>query len=163
TERQQLEFELIWFWQRPWTELRLTFAAHDFQGQVLTPSRLWMWSAFVNGQFEKRPEAPMKTRWDEIQYLISVYPHAGIPDIRKDNLYAGLKGDLDGQLSTWSLSPAGSFSASRLERYWECPFIFAAQKRFYLSDDPALDLDLDRRTRGRLLHAILEKLSGEPM
>jgi RecB family exonuclease len=154
SERQQLEFELIWFWQRPWQQLRLTFSAHDFQGAVLTPSRLWMWSAFANDQFKKHPEAPRTTRWDEIQRG---------PEVASEGLKTGLKRDRDGQLSTWSRKPQDNFSSSRLERYWECPFLFAVQKRLRLSDEPALDLDLDRRTRGRLLHSILEKLTLEPM
>lgn len=154
SERQQLEFELIWFLQRPWKELRLTFSAHDFQGAVLTPSRLWMWSAFTNGQFKKQAEAPLPTRWDEQQR----HPQAG-----HEGLRSGLQRDRTGELSTWSREKQMSFSSSRLERYWECPFLFAVQKRLRLSDDPALDLDLDRRTRGRLLHAILEKLTAEPV
>jgi RecB family exonuclease len=154
TERQQLEFELIWFLQRPWQELRLTFAAHDFQGAVLTPSRLWMWSAFTNGQFKKRAEAPLSTRWDERQR---------VPVAESEGLKLGLLRDRDSSHSTWTRTKDNSFSASRLERYWECPFLFAVQKRLRLSDEPALDLDLDRRTRGRLLHAILEKLTVEPM
>lgn len=155
-ERQQLEFELIWFLQRPWRELRLTFSAHDFQGAVLTPSRLWMWSAFANGKFKKQAEAPLVTRWDEIQ-------RRPLSEDAPEGLKMGLRRDRDGALSTWAVAKELSFSASRLERYWECPFLFAVQKRLRLSDEPALDLDLDRRTRGRLLHAILEKLSVEPL
>jgi len=153
-EHQQLEFELLWFWQRPWRELRLTFAGHDFQGQVLTPSRLWMWSALANGQFKKDPEAPKATRWDELQR---------VAEASRAGLRQGLERDETGAGSHWSKTAGGSFSASRLERFWECPFVFAAQKRLHLSDDPALDLDLDRRTRGRLLHAILDKLTAEPV
>src|SRR5690606_9852915 len=68
-ERQQLEFELVWLWQRLWQELRLNYSGTDFQGKVLTPSRMWMWAAFINEQFVKDPQAPAPTRWDEIQHL----------------------------------------------------------------------------------------------
>ena len=37
-DRQELEFELLWFLNRGWTQLRLTFAESDFEGRVLTPS-----------------------------------------------------------------------------------------------------------------------------
>ena len=67
-DRQEHEFELLWFLNREWSELRLTFAASDFEGRVLTPSRLWMWAAFNNDQLRDEAQAPRPTRWDQIQH-----------------------------------------------------------------------------------------------
>lgn len=164
-DRQELEFESLWFLQRRWEELRLCFAASDFQGGVMTPSKLWMWAGFTNGKLKKDPEAPGLTRWDEIQHLDfgRLTRERGLPDEQVQALDLGLRRDLTGEVSTWKPSKEERLSASSLEKYRECPFIFAAQRKLKLSDDPAMDLDLDRMTRGRLLHGVLEQLLGEPL
>jgi ATP-dependent helicase/DNAse subunit B len=56
-----------------------------------------------------------------------------------------------------------SLSASKIEDYLTCPFIFAAKSLFRLSDLPSLDLDVDASTRGKLVHALFERLTREPM
>lgn len=165
SDNQQMEFELIWFWQRPWTELRLTFASSDFQGNVLTPSRLWLWAGFLNDQFKKEPEAPGATRWDEIQRLAQTewFRFKKFSAEHEEALRLGLERDRDGLVQSWAQVSQLSFSASSLSDYWKCPFIFAAKKRFRQADDPALDLDMDPLSRGSLLHAVLELLTVEPM
>lgn len=165
SDNQQMEFELIWFLQREWRALRLTFAASDFQGGVLTPSRLWLWSAIINGQFKKTPEAPRATRWDEVQrlQLDSWLSFKGLEVGRVEDLKLSLARERDGLVSTFAKNPELSFSASSLTDYWKCPYVFAAKKRFRQADDPALDLDLDPLSRGSLLHALLEDLTIEPM
>ncbi|NJL25495.1 MAG: hypothetical protein HC902_10195 [Calothrix sp. SM1_5_4] len=164
TDRQEHEFEFLWFLNREWTELRLNFAATDFQGRVLTPSRLWMWAGFTSGQLKLRPESPRFTRWDEIQKqpVDAIAGAHGFSGVRVEGLKLALARDVDASVSGWKPSREERVSASSLRKYWSCPFIFAAERRFRLSDDPVLDLDLDRRTRGNLLHAIAETLSAEP-
>jgi len=165
TDRQELEFELLWFLNREWTSLQLNFSETDFQGSVQTPSRLWMWAGITNDKMKKEPQLPLVTRWDEIQRqsLAAVGETRGWAPLQLKALEQGLSRDFDGQLNTWKPSPKVRVSASSLEKFWECPFIFAAQRKLKLSDDPALDLDLDRRTRGRLLHAVVEKLLADPV
>ncbi|MGE3683832.1 MAG: PD-(D/E)XK nuclease family protein [Bdellovibrionales bacterium] len=165
-DRQELEFEALWLFQQSWEQLRVTFAGTDFTGRVLTPSRLWMWAGFVNGQLKHQAEGPGSTRWDEIQK----HDFMGLARLRAfspsqmEGLKLGLRRDGDLTVTTWK--PAARevrLSASSLERYWKCPFQFAAERRFRLSDEPVLDLDLDRRTRGSLLHALAEELTHEPL
>lgn len=165
TDNQQMEFELIWFMQRDWRELRLTFAASDFQGGVLTPSRLWLWTAILNGQFTKEAAVPRPTRWDEIQRLKvdSWLEFKKLGPDRVGDLKAALLREQDGLVSSFAPNPDLSFSASSLTDFWKCPYVFAAKKRFRQADDPALDLDLDPLSRGSLLHSLLEELTIEPM
>lgn len=161
TDRQELEFEFLWFLQRDWKELCLNFSVADFSGQVLTPSRFWVWAGFINGELKHKPDAPLATRWDEIQHLDwTEWSKLCVTDAAA--LREGLDRDQDARLSSWKPRTEERFSASSLERYFDCPFIFAAHRRLKLSDDPVLDLDLDHRTRGRLLHAILDRLGAEP-
>lgn len=164
TDRQELEFELLWFLQKKWEALRLCFSATDFQGAVLTPSRLWMWAGFVSDQLKLEPESPRVTLWDELQLkpLEELCARRGFTPERTQELVTALKRDVDATVNSWGQPPHDRISASSLERYWMCPFIFGAERRLKLSDEPVLDLDLDRRTRGTLLHAIVEKLCEEP-
>ncbi|MGE3760238.1 MAG: PD-(D/E)XK nuclease family protein, partial [Pseudobdellovibrionaceae bacterium] len=61
-------------------------------------------------------------------------------------------------------SEAWRLSASSLETYLDCPFKFAAGKVFGLLDEPTLDLDLDKRTKGQIGHLLFERiLSGEDL
>lgn len=163
-DRQELEFEFLWFLQKKWSALRLCFSATDFQGTVLTPSKLWMWAGFVSGQLKKEAEAPRRTRWDEIQALPleTLGEYRKWPAVRVHQLNAALNRDMDITVNSWGQVSIERLSASALERYWNCPFQYAAERQLKLNDDPALDLDMDRRTRGVLLHAMLEKLGAEP-
>lgn len=54
------------------------------------------------------------------------------------------------------------FSPSALESYRECAFIYLSQRMFKLQDHPLMDLDIDARTSGILLHAVFEKIMIEP-
>ena len=165
-DRQELEFELLWFLNRKWTNLHLCFAGTNFQGNVLTPSRLWMWAAFANDQLRREPQSPLSCRWDHIQSagLEKMSELRALPDERRRQLSEALERDAgQGEVKPWGSAGVTKISASGLESYWACPFVFAAERKLKLSDDPVLDLDLDHRTRGRLLHALLEELITEPM
>ncbi len=164
TDRQELEFEFLWFLQKRWTSLRLCFSTTDFQGAVLTPSKLWMWSGFVSGQLKKDPEAPRLTRWDEMQIkpVAELGEARGFTPERITALQTALARDVDNTVNSWGAAPPDRLSASSLESFFRCPFIFASQRQLKLADEPALDLDLDRRTRGKLLHALVDFLGQEP-
>jgi RecB family exonuclease len=164
-DRQELEFEFLWFLKREWQELRLCFSSTDFQGSVLTPSRLWMWAGFVSKQLKREAEAPRPTRWDELQSLPveKLTEVRGFEKTREESMLLAFRRDFDGSVNTWGRTTLERLSASALERYWACPFMFAAERKLKLSDDPQLDLDVDRRTRGSLLHGLAECLCTEPI
>ncbi len=164
TDRQEMEFEFLWFLQKKWTALRLYFSSTDFQGSVLTPSKLWLWSAFNSDQLKKEAQAPRSTRWDELQAkpVAELIEARGLPLERAQALQTALARDVDVSVNSWGPSVPKRLSASALESYFRCPFMYASQRQLKLSDDPALDLDLDRRTRGKLLHALVETLGAEP-
>ncbi len=164
TDLMEREFEFLWFLKREWLALKLNFAATDFSGEVQTPSRFWMWAGFANDCLKTRAELPGHTRWHEIQKL----PLSELAVLREfsaqqtSGLEIGLERDFSLGVPNWGLGQDLRVSASSLESYWNCPFIFAAQRKLRLSDDPVLDLDLDRRTRGNLLHAMVEHLLSDP-
>lgn len=154
-DRQEHEFEFLWFLQKDWQRLRLGFSGTDFQGGVLTPSRLWIWAGILAGQFRREAEAPARTRWDELQRVAE--------QDAPEKLRWAMARDRDTSFNSWGEASPERLSASALEKFWDCPFIYGAERRFKQSDDPAMDLDLDHRGRGSLLHAIVEGLTAEPM
>lgn len=165
SDHQEREFELLWFLNREWSELRLCFSQTDFGGRVLTPSKMWMWAAFTNESLKREAETPQTTRWDEIQRqpLANLAKVRDWPESREADLEFALHRDLSNEYSSWGNSTGERLSASSLEKYWKCPFVFAAERKLKLIDSPALDLDMDRRTRGSLLHALAERLGEEPI
>ncbi|MGE4130869.1 MAG: PD-(D/E)XK nuclease family protein [Bdellovibrionales bacterium] len=163
-DQSPIEFETLSWWQAEWEELHCTFAATDMTGRVLTPSRLWMWASSLVDQIPKEPRVPSATRWDEIQKQpLSTWARLReIPERRFEDVTKAMARDAGENVNSWSTSHGLKFSIGGLERYKSCPFVFAMEKKFYQKDEPSLDLDLDRLTRGKLLHAILDRLGQEP-
>jgi len=83
---------------------------------------------------------------------------SGVQDIRN-------KANADLSLSAWQKiswpSKEASLSASQLENFIRCPFVFAAEKVFRLRDIEAFDLDMSAMSKGSLVHALFESLLAE--
>lgn len=151
------EFQLRWLAEGPGEKNLFSFGLSDFSGTLLSPSNFWM-------SLKPREEltVPGGTRWDALQCV----KDAEILEIRgrghkEQTLLLGrLQMDRGEQaLPTLQLKQVPGLSASQIEKYLECPFIFAAQKVFKLQDHPDLDLDEDARSKGTLAHALFEKLT----
>ena len=109
--------------------------------------------------------APRLARWDELQLgsLETIARERGWSVDRARLLEASIQQDLANQpLPDFGGGRALRLSASGVEDYLKCPFIFAAKRLFGLSDLPSLDLDVDALARGRLMHALFERLVKEP-
>lgn len=162
-EAQPSEFELCWLLNRPWQEVQFYFASSDFAGEALTPSRFWLLGAHANGQ-GKATLSPQACRWDEIQRapLGEIAAVRGWDPGRRSTIESALVQDAGRMPLTGVRVDRVRLSASSVEQFQKCPFIFAAQRVFKLSDEPCLDLDLDRMSRGRLMHRIFAMLADEP-
>lgn len=158
-DQSDLEFELRLLAQADSDEDLYCFGATDLSGSLCSPATFWM---SLQGEHEKLT-VPLETRWDELQHSQQ----------RGDRpLLAGRKQQVEERiLQDLGKSPSAPIqgaelpriSASSIESFLECPFIFAAQRYFKLKDLPDIDLDVDHRTRGQLAHAIFEQLTIEPM
>jgi CRISPR/Cas system-associated exonuclease Cas4 (RecB family) len=162
-EAQPSEFELCWLMNRPWKAVEFYFAGCNFSGEALTPSRFWLLGAHASGDW-KSVSSPRATRWDDLQNS-SVEAIAGVRSWSAEKCSqtkisllqdAGKKSIAFIPREKWRLS------ASSIEQFQRCGFIFAAQKVFRLNDEPCLDLDLDRMSRGRLMHRMFSHLTAEP-
>lgn len=151
------EFQLRWLSESPGEKNIFCFGLSDFSGSLLSPSNFWM-----SLKPSEHLALPGPTRWDSLQCV-------------KDEEILSLRGRSAGEqvlfesrleidqgvkpVPNLELKQVPSLSASQIERYLQCPFVFASQKIFRLQDHPELDLDEDARSKGTLAHALFEKLT----
>lgn len=158
-DQSDLEFELRLLAESPSRHDIYSFGATDLGGSLCSPSTFWM---SLEGEHEK-VSLPLETRWDEVQF--SNLPGTRVHHIeRKEFTERRLAQDAGKEaVENIQLRELPRLSASALESFLKCPFIFAAQRHFKLKDLPDIDLDVDHRTRGQLAHALFESLTAEPM
>ncbi len=139
-EVSALEFDLAWLSENRSVHTLYYYPQTGFSGGAEAPSALWLKKSDEDSQ---RLSYPSKLRWDSLLRSESV----GVDKQEPEHL---------------KLSGPMSLSPSSIESYRKCAFTFASQKIFRLQDLPVMDFDIDRRTRGSLAHALLEKLGEEP-
>lgn len=147
-EQKLLQFELEWsLLIRTQVDI-LSYPLTDWDGAPTSPQALWL-----SGRQETGHEAdlPLVTRWDELQKTKS--PVAGLTSSQA----APLSIELVPQMNSLKLS------SSSVQKYGDCPFMFAAEKVLGLVDPPLVDMDMDRRQMGQLQHDFLEQLTREPI
>ena len=161
-DHDKLEFEASWVLDDHDKTLHLCFAETDFAGAVQAPAWVWM-----QGAGHESRSVPATTRWDEVQGAdwSVIAENRAWDGSRLKQAGHSIAQDLGVEPRPHFLPPSSlSVSASTIENYLDCPFVFAAKKLFRLSDDPALDLDVDASTRGSLMHAIFARLTeAQPM
>lgn len=158
-DQSDLEFELRLLAEADSDEDLYCFGATDLSGSLCSPSTFWM---SLKGEHEHLT-VPLETRWDELQHSAGRGQRPLLAG-RQAFVEARIDQDLGKRpFEALELKELPRISASAVESFLECPFIFAAQRHFKLNDLPDIDLDVDHRTRGQLAHAIFEKLTEEPM
>lgn len=158
-DQSDLEFELRLLAEAESVEDIYCFGATDLNGSLCSPATFWM---SLKGDHEKLT-LPKETRWDELQHSEERGSRPWIQP-RKDVIQKRIAQDLGKQeFDLIEMVELPRISASSVESFLECPFVFAAQRYFKLKDLPDVDLDVDHRTRGQLAHALFEKLTVEPM
>lgn len=156
------EFELRMLADTDSEEDIFSFALVTLSGQLQAPSGTWLkWDT------EKAiVRAPLKTRWDELQQSQPADILERERSFSTDQaLRVGERLQMDQSLKNFKkfISPEKpSLSASRVETFLDCPFKFAAQALFELKDLPELDLHIDPRNYGNLVHTLFEQLTAEP-
>ncbi len=163
-EQKGNEFDLQWLIQEESAGLHVSYSASNFLGQVQAPSKIWLVGLLLNDGDSHVVSLPKKTRIDELQEV-------SLSTLKKNYLWSDdffnmytqfLNQDL-GEFTDTPLDDKIRLSVSQVENYIKCPYIFTAQKVLGLSDLPELDLDIDRMSRGKLMHALFEELTVEPI
>lgn len=165
-DQSDLEFELRLLAEADSLQDIYCFGATDLSGALCSPSAFWLSLSEGSGENHESLTLPKETRWDELQH--SDLSHANEDRLwlssRREELEQRIRQDLgQAELPNLVLPELPRISASAIESFLTCPFIFAAQRYFKLKDLPDIDLDVDHRTRGQLAHALFEKLTIEPM
>ncbi|MEZ0391756.1 MAG: PD-(D/E)XK nuclease family protein [Pseudobdellovibrionaceae bacterium] len=137
------EFDLAWLSENPGMKNYYFYPQTGFSGGAEAPCALWLRKAGAESESLSQPQ---KIRWDSL--------------LRAKAKCSSFEDAVENK--TILLNKPLSLSPSSIETYRKCPFAFASQKLFRLQDLPIMDLDVDRRTRGQLAHALLEKLCQEP-
>lgn len=151
------EFQLRWLAEGPGEKNIFSFGLADFSGGLLSPSNFWM-----SLKPSEELTLPGATRWDALQNAedLHILELRGRELAEQTRLLERIEMDRGLKpVPKLALPQVPGLSASQIERYLKCPFIFAAQKIFKLQDRPDLDLDEDLRSRGTLAHALFEKLT----
>lgn len=157
-EQSDLEFELLMLADAQSHTDIYSFGGSDFLGKLLSPSKFWMRKS---GEHSEEIHLPLETRWDQLQHSDGKSWRAPVA-FNREALTRRIDQDLglieyDQVKVNWS----PRISASSLEAYLDCPFKFSAQRFFKLEDPTVIDLDLDRRTSGRLAHGLFEILLAD--
>ncbi len=155
SEKKNLEYILSFSLQEE-KNFILSYPENDFNGKVLAPSVLWLQFALEKSHSIHEFNLPRFSRLDELQ-------RQGIEQICSGDMLDRVLVDFgDKSLPNFVPKNLKRFSASRIEDYIQCPFVFVAKSLFHLSDLPNLDMDIDHLSRGKILHALLEEVVQEP-
>lgn len=141
---KNLEFNANWMLSSG-VDAVISFAENSFFSDEQTPSYFWLKHA--KSKSKNRSE---KTRWDFIQEKIATDPQ---PNRSYDNYL------IKKTLKTYDLK---KLSATSIETFKQCPFVFYAKQCLGLSEKTALGLDMSYLYQGSFLHECLEDLIKEP-
>lgn len=144
------EFDLEWLSHNVEAHDVYSFPQTGFSGSAEAPSALWLSQG--GGEHLNVPEP---TVWESVKTNINDLASFGGDERVEQDL--GIR-----SLPPLKLIKEIPLSPSSIEAYRKCAFIFTSQKLFRLMDFPILDLDVDRRTKGLLAHAMLEQMGREP-
>lgn len=154
------EFDLHWQSKVPGLRSIFSFPQTGFSGSAEAPTQFWLGLPSTSPLVEG-------SRWDQLlkadlgKALTSEYQWSEERSrLAEQQIHREVA---DEPTPNIQIKEPISLSPSSIERYRKCPFIFTAEKVFGLVDPPIVDLDVDRRTRGTLAHALLEKICIEPV
>lgn len=128
------EADLEWFLQNPKHEAILSYPELDFQQEHQTPAQTWL----MKNRGETRPTYKLDASF-EMKPPLSYQPLAL-------------------NTAAHTATKKISLSASSIQKYLQCPFVFFSEKIMGLLDPSPWDWTLDPRDRGGLVHGALERI-----
>ncbi len=155
-EPKKREFMLNWILHQKKLVAVVSFPETDFEGNYQAPSRLWLRGKQKSGEHTETLSSFEMGVWDTNQIRFEEDKLQPPLESLSFHTLKVEKGDVD--YSNIPEVALPSLSASGIEDYLNCPFIFFAKKCLKLVDQPYADLDLDRMSRGKLIHAILAEV-----
>jgi RecB family exonuclease len=158
-EQNPLEFEVQWLSSISQGDVFL-FGVANFEGSDQSPSIY-----FLENYLKQSPDhsvcIPALTRWDHIQNL-SVEDIVKNRELKNNYFATEIQNQIlkksESKIDRTQIIAPLNLSASKIESYLKCPFMYAAQNDFKLSDPSILDFDIEKRDSGRIFHALFEGL-----
>ncbi len=149
-DSHELEFELEWLTQAQSLQSYFFTSSTDRSGAPASPCLFWL----SQSKDQDSISEPGLTLWDQKQRHLA-------KDLSDEPVKIGI--DRDQGLWNWDLAKRENLrlSASSLESFVKCPFIFKSQRIFGLGDPVVLDLDLDPRDKGQIYHSVCEGILKE--
>lgn len=159
-DHSPLEFELYWqFLSRSTVDI-FCFSKSNFQGQLQGPSTFFIEKCFKDGRLQFNHFDLQNARLHSRSLKINQQ------SATRSRAIFRLKEDESPSVTIQNVPRPVELSATHLENYGRCPFIYFSQKVLKLQDLPELDFDMDPLTEGQMIHALFEKALeriSEPM
>ncbi len=166
-ETSAAQFQLEWLASQTHTNDYFLFPMTNFSGAMESPHPLWMQKSnnekiLITIPFANRLDSIMSQ--PSVEKLVqATHWTQQLSESRALQMHERILQDCGEQaLPPMVLKEMPTLSASQFERYFQCPFKFAAGKLFHLLDEAQVDLDPDQRSLGSIVHKLFERLSFEP-
>ena len=143
-------------------KLVLSFSSSDFTGTPLSASCLWLEKAMECKKDINHFDIPGASKWDQRQkqpLVKDILAHHNMTHTFLESVEQSIAEDM-GQKTPQPVfkGEVKNLSASSLDNYIKCPFIFTAKKLFHLWDGPERDMDIPAIERGNFVHCLFEIL-----
>lgn len=155
-DRSPLEFELAWQMNYPSHQDIFSTPQSDFQGQIQGPPLFFIENCLQDGRLQLKKFSLADARLTSRSQKVS--EAEGIPSEFPPSLVQRLKQDNSAEIKISTGNSTIEISATHLENYGKCPFIYFAQKKLKLQDLPELDFDIDPMSEGQLYHSLFEAI-----
>ena len=159
-DQNSIQFDVSWLLQSDFQKIIVSVPATNFSGSVEEPALIWlkmMVQSELDTEFFDRPGETFLDR-KQTRFAKNFFENREWNG-KASNESLSIGTDL-GLIKPIKFGEGVRFtlSASKLERFTKCPFIFTAGYLFKLEDIADLDLDIDRMNNGRFMHKLFEDI-----
>jgi ATP-dependent helicase/nuclease subunit B len=139
TEESQAEFELSWLIEKAESNLYLFAPESNFDGKILTKSSIFL----KYGQNTIQNFANLPTTQMDIN--MNIFESGGAFENLNNEAW-------------WDKAPQVPLSATSLQDFKKCPFIYAAERLLQLKSFDSIDIEIQSLSQGSVVHKIFETI-----
>ncbi|MFN8943384.1 MAG: PD-(D/E)XK nuclease family protein, partial [Pseudobdellovibrionaceae bacterium] len=147
------EFELYWQSHSHFEQTLYNYCGSDFQGELLSPHHFITEMKYFHKKNEQQPVMELSP---------TIYSTMGYNELSTEKSESLRKGvEQDQGLTKMAIEMSHNrihLSATHLQNYRKCPFIYYSEKMLKLKDLPQVDFDIDPMSEGILIHSVFENL-----
>ena len=153
---KEKEYNLFWFLQSSEKkEVFLSFSNYDFKGNICTPSLLyWLSDSFFSA---KQIEIKETLSWDYRKKQKEIHKILD-SNFFKEETIKKLKHSFQNKKQNFFHKSELTLSPNRIKLYRECPFKYAAEKIFFVHQEPFVERELSALSKGSIIHKLFENV-----